>query len=51
MLKRGKDKMVYYDNDQITKMKKYFEELDTDRSGKFYFIFILTFIKNISYII
>ena len=34
MLKRGKDKMVYYDNDQILKMKKYFEELDTDRSGK-----------------
>ena len=34
MLKRGKDKMVYYDNHQIQKMKRYFEELDTDRSGK-----------------
>lgn len=33
MLKRGKDKMVYYDNEQVNKMRKYFKELDTDRSG------------------
>ena len=33
MLKRGKGKMCYFDNEQVQKMKKYFHELDTDRSG------------------
>jgi Ca2+-binding EF-hand superfamily protein len=33
MLKRGKSKMCYFDNDQVQKMRKYFHELDTDKSG------------------
>jgi hypothetical protein len=37
MLKRGKDKQVYYDNEQVNKMRKYFKELDTDKSGKSFY--------------
>ena len=40
MVKRGKDKLGYYDLGQVQKMRDYFKQLDTDHSGK-YFIFIL----------
>tara|TARA_B110000285_G_scaffold208837_1_gene249341 strand:+ start:723 stop:1007 length:285 start_codon:yes stop_codon:yes gene_type:complete len=34
MLKRGKTQMVYYDNDQIKLLKKYFESMGTDEDQK-----------------
>ena len=33
MLKRGKNQMVYYDNQQIKQIKKYFETMGPDEDG------------------
>lgn len=33
MLKRGMNKHVYFDNDQVKRIRKYFNELDSDMSG------------------
>ena len=50
MLKRGKGKMVYYDQGQLRKINDYFKQLDTDNSGKsnsLYFVSLYQFIGMI----